>query len=765
MSTSPESSDPVDPQTSAGEPKPPRRRKPRVAAGDGAGDVAGGPAGSGDALAGAVSGEGDPRAVGGTDAAEPAAAPRARRASAKRAAAATPDAGQSETGGAGASADAAAQRVAPARRSRRGPSAEAGDEGTASPLNALSAEPPRPAQDSSEFRAAAPEAEAGGEPGSGEGDSDMRRGPKGLRSRFNRRRPGRGGRSGPRLDGVEGAEPPRRGDADAAVPGGGDPEQSIPVYSQQARIGLDANDPRRRGRGARPRDVDDDAPKLHKMLADGGLGSRREMEELIVAGRVSVNGQPAHVGQRIAPGDQINVNGRPLNRRAPQPVARVLLYHKPPGEICSRDDPGQRATVFERLPRLKGARWVAVGRLDFNTEGLLIFTTSGDLANRLMHPRYGWEREYAVRILGRIDETTRERLIAGVPLEDGPAAFSAIEDVGGDGANHWYRVTISEGRNREVRRIFEAVGLAVSRLVRIRFGPIALPQGLARSRWVELNEGDVSALTALLRQAGRDTRKPSGPEPAGNGAQADVDSRDDSDFDEEGDVDGNPIIDEHRQPAPARAGARGGSAQQPEGGDYDEAIDPDDLQPPDLQQPTGGDPRGRGRRGRSGQPIQAGQPGGTAPRGPSGGVDRDDDEWQPTSQDAHQEGITRAVRKYGREQRFGLPNLFGTPQPGQGRGAGQGGGRGRRGIPGGQGGQTFQGGQGGGGQGGQGGGGQGGRGGQGGQGGRGRGAAGRGGQGGQGGGGFGPSSGRFGGQGGGPKPPGRSGGGRKRGFG
>ncbi|MEK9720558.1 MAG: pseudouridine synthase [Quisquiliibacterium sp.] len=235
------------------------------------------------------------------------------------------------------------------------------------------------------------------------------------------------------------------------------------------------------------------------MLADSGLGSRRDMEEWIVSGRISVNGMPAHIGQRIKPSDQIRVNGRQLNRKPTQQATKVLLYHKPAGEITSRDDPGQRATVFERLPRLKGARWVAVGRLDFNTEGLLVFTTSGDLANKLMHPRYGWEREYAVRILGRVDDQARETLLAGVQLEDGQAAFARLEDVGGDGANHWYRVVIAEGRNREVRRMFEAVGLTVSRLVRIRFGPVALPRALARGRWVELPAADVSALMQLVK--------------------------------------------------------------------------------------------------------------------------------------------------------------------------------------------------------------------------------------------------------------------------
>jgi 23S rRNA pseudouridine2605 synthase len=230
----------------------------------------------------------------------------------------------------------------------------------------------------------------------------------------------------------------------------------------------------------------DDTPKLHKVLAEAGLGSRREMEELIIAGRVSVNGEPAHIGQRIAPEDQVRINGKLLQRRVASRPPRVLLYHKPAGEIVSHDDPEGRPSVFDRLPVLRAAKWLAVGRLDFNTEGLLIFTTSGDLANRLAHPRYGFDREYAVRILGELDDEKRQALLDGVELEDGPARFSRLEFGGGDGANHWYHVVISEGRNREVRRMFEAVGLTVSRLIRVRYGGICLPRAVARGRWQEL---------------------------------------------------------------------------------------------------------------------------------------------------------------------------------------------------------------------------------------------------------------------------------------
>lgn len=234
-------------------------------------------------------------------------------------------------------------------------------------------------------------------------------------------------------------------------------------------------------------DLDADAPKLHKLLADAGLGSRREMEEMIVAGRVSVNGEPAHIGQRIGPTDQIRINGKPLARRVAARTPRVLLYHKPSGEIVSHSDPQGRASVFSKLPTVQAAKWLTVGRLDFNTEGLLIFTTSGELANRLAHPRYGFEREYAVRVLGELDEEGRKKLLDGVTLADGPARFSSIDFAGGEGSNRWYRVVIGEGRNREVRRMFEAVGLTVSRLIRIRYGGVHLPRTLGRGRWEELD--------------------------------------------------------------------------------------------------------------------------------------------------------------------------------------------------------------------------------------------------------------------------------------
>jgi 23S rRNA pseudouridine2605 synthase len=258
----------------------------------------------------------------------------------------------------------------------------------------------------------------------------------------------------------------------------------------------------RRGRNAaaqkRVLEPDDDAPKLHKVLADAGMGSRRDMEELIIAGRVSVNGEPAHIGQRILPTDQVRVNGKPIKRKLASKPPRILLYHKPTGEIVSHSDPEGRPSVFDKLPPMKTAKWLAVGRLDFNTEGLLLLTTSGDLANRFMHPRYSVEREYAVRVVGQLSEGMKQKLLKGVELDDGPANFLRIQDGGGEGTNHWYHVALAEGRNREVRRMFEAAGLMVSRLIRTRHGPVDLPRGLKRGRWEELEDNQVRALMASV---------------------------------------------------------------------------------------------------------------------------------------------------------------------------------------------------------------------------------------------------------------------------
>ena len=237
-----------------------------------------------------------------------------------------------------------------------------------------------------------------------------------------------------------------------------------------------------------------DSPKLHKVLAQAGLGSRLEVERWIDDGRITVNGELAHKGQRIQLGDNIKVDGKPVKVRIDPPAVRVLAYHKPAGEVVTLDDPQNRPTVFRRLPKLHNGKWQSVGRLDLNTEGLLLFTSSGTLANNLMHPRFGLEREYAVRVLGALTKEEKQLLTTGVQLEDGEASFGSIEDGGGEGANVWYRVTISEGRNREVRRMFESVGRAVSRLIRIRYGAMQLPRGLRRGAWMELDEKDVQAL-------------------------------------------------------------------------------------------------------------------------------------------------------------------------------------------------------------------------------------------------------------------------------
>lgn len=235
--------------------------------------------------------------------------------------------------------------------------------------------------------------------------------------------------------------------------------------------------------------------KLQKVLAQAGFGSRRMMEAWISSGRVSVNGKPATLGMRVVEGDLINAERRTIRVGEGNQAARVILYHKPEGEIVSRDDPEKRSSVFDRLPKLRGQKWIAIGRLDFNTSGLLIFTTSGELANRLMHPRFQVEREYAVRLQGTMTEAQMNlALTKGVELEDGLVKFDKLEDQGGEGFNHWYRVMLKEGRNRIVRRTFDALGLPVSRLIRIRFGIINLPPRLKRGMTAELGKSEVAKL-------------------------------------------------------------------------------------------------------------------------------------------------------------------------------------------------------------------------------------------------------------------------------
>jgi len=232
--------------------------------------------------------------------------------------------------------------------------------------------------------------------------------------------------------------------------------------------------------------------RLQKALASAGLGSRREMEEWIAEGRVQVNGETATLGTKVGPRDVVKVSGRRVYLRFEEKRTRILIYHKSEGEIVSRDDPAGRATVFENLPKLRGAKWIAIGRLDYNTEGLMIFTTSGELANHLMHPRFEVEREYAVRVLGELTEEKAKQLLDGVELDDGPARLQSIYAAGGEGANRWYKVVITEGRKREVRRLFEHLGLTVSRLTRIRFGPVTLPPQLRRGQKAELGDDQVA---------------------------------------------------------------------------------------------------------------------------------------------------------------------------------------------------------------------------------------------------------------------------------
>ena len=243
--------------------------------------------------------------------------------------------------------------------------------------------------------------------------------------------------------------------------------------------------------------------KLQKILANEGLGSRREMEKWIEAGRVSVNGQVAKLGDRAEPNDQIRVDGHLLTRVAEKSLCRVLMYNKPEGEICSRQDPEGRSTVFERLPNLSKGRWIAVGRLDINTSGLLLFSNDGELANRLMHPACEVEREYAVRVFGEITPSMLKKLTSGVQLEDGEAKFTHIapraKSLDEESHNQWFNVTLSEGRNREVRRLWETQNAQVSRLIRVRYGPIELQKRLPQGAWVELPLDQVNALRRLVQ--------------------------------------------------------------------------------------------------------------------------------------------------------------------------------------------------------------------------------------------------------------------------
>ncbi|MGB0468323.1 MAG: 23S rRNA pseudouridine(2605) synthase RluB, partial [Pontibacterium sp.] len=247
--------------------------------------------------------------------------------------------------------------------------------------------------------------------------------------------------------------------------------------------------------------------KLHKVLARSGTGSRREMERWIKEGRISVNGETATLGDRVGPRDTAKVDGREVKlvfgREAER---RVLIYNKPVGEICTRHDPEGRATVFRHLPPLKEGRWITIGRLDINTSGLLLFTTDGELANALMHPSANIDREYAVRVLGNVDDDLLTRLTDGVLLEDGMARFSDVQYFDGEGANKWYHCVVMEGRNREVRRLWESQDVQVSRLKRVRYGPVFLPSDVRAGTWREMNAKEVKELSNMLELAPKKAR-------------------------------------------------------------------------------------------------------------------------------------------------------------------------------------------------------------------------------------------------------------------
>lgn len=253
--------------------------------------------------------------------------------------------------------------------------------------------------------------------------------------------------------------------------------------------------------------------RLQKYLADAGLGSRREIERWISEGRVRVNGTLAKLGDRVSDADRIRIDGHDVRaKRRHLGEHQTIIYHKPDGEVVTRRDPEERPTVFRRLPRPKQGRWIAVGRLDINTSGLILFTTDGELANRLMHPSRELEREYATRILGEVSPETLTLLDKGIELEDGPARFESIRDAGGSGANHWFHVVLREGRNREVRRLWEAAGCTVSRLIRVRYGNVELGRRLAPGQWRPLTEDEDYELRVLagLRQPGRRVTRHSG---------------------------------------------------------------------------------------------------------------------------------------------------------------------------------------------------------------------------------------------------------------
>lgn len=406
-----------------------------------------------------------------------------------------------------------------------------------------------------------------------------------------------------------------------------------------------------------------DAPKLQKVLAQSGVGSRRDIEKMIEEGRIEVNDQVAHIGQRISHGDRVKVAGKPIKVRIAPPAARILAYHKPVGEVVTHDDPQGRPTVFRRLPRLQNGKWMSVGRLDLNTEGLLLFTNSGELANQLMHPRFGVEREYAVRVLGTLDEASRERLLTGVEIEGQAASFLSVSKGLGEGVNQWYRVVITEGRNREVRKLFDAVGLTVNRLIRVRYGAIVLPRGLRRGVWVELGESDVRAVKSLAgmdRQEqdrgpqGHGKNKGQGPQGQGQGQG------------------------QHKAQQGQRGGQQGGQHPQGQqgqrGGKQGRGNGQNGPNGPHGGPNQGGRPQGQG--GQGGQQGQRPPRSQGADRAPQGPHDHDEDDHFGPIPNPLEQTFDRRFVKSGSKR---ITSGFGRPD--QDQGGPQGGGKQQKGAP------------------------------------------------------------------------------------
>ncbi|MBL0726784.1 pseudouridine synthase [Piscinibacter sp. HJYY11] len=509
----------------------------------------------------------------------------------------------------------------PARK-RRTAAAKSGEEADAATPAAVqeqpaphevSEEPVAPRVEAADV-AAAPEGDAGegGSESAGAGDEDRPRSSRNRRRNRKDRQRERESAPDPAVAAQSVAN--QAGEVFAQVLSGDfDVETPVAEEAPEAtEAGDDAATEHKRVLAAEP-----DAPKLHKVLAQSGIGSRRDMEQLIEDGHVTVNDQPAHVGQRVSFGDQVKIKGKPVRIRIVPPPARIIAYHKPVGEVVTHDDPEGRPTVFRRLPRLQQGKWQSVGRLDLNTEGLLLFTTSGELANQLMHPRFGVEREYAVRVLGTLTEDDREELLNGVNIEGQMASFKSIQDGGGEGANHWYRVVITEGRNREVRKLFDEVGLTVSRLIRIRYGTVVLPRGLKRGVWVDLEENDVRAIRRLA--SGNNPGQQQG-ERGGPGNQQNNQKRGNrNDRNDRGNRQERGPRGGQQQPVPAQARENSYDDQ-----DRDDDLDFDPSKIPNpleqtfdkrfVQKPRG--PVGGGGFGRGGGGFGAG---GSAPQRPQGG--------------------------------------------------------------------------------------------------------------------------------------------------